>query len=119
MTNQTIDGVTRELLALLDAHREALKLLGLPLGDRLERASEELRALLDAPVIEREPVAVVVEGRGVGYSLEGVILATAVINGTVKPGDKLYAEEHKPPTCHWACTGCNICGKAGHGDSWF
>ncbi|MBI6601899.1 hypothetical protein [Pseudomonas sp. S4_EA_1b] len=22
------------------------------------------------------------------------------------------------PTCHWACTGCDICGSAGRGDTW-
>jgi uncharacterized coiled-coil protein SlyX len=46
--------IETELMAALDAHREALKLLGLPLGDRLEKAIEELHA---APAVERQPVA--------------------------------------------------------------
>ena len=23
------------------------------------------------------------------------------------------------PSCHWSCNGCNKCGSAGHGNSWF
>lgn len=23
------------------------------------------------------------------------------------------------PVCHWACTGCDICGSKGHANSWF
>lgn len=28
-----------------------------------------------------------------------------------------FKKETKPG-CHWACTGCDVCGSAGHGDSW-
>jgi cobalamin-dependent methionine synthase I len=69
------------LLAAIDAHREALKPLGLPLGDRLEKAVEELKALLAAPVVERQPVAIVT-----GSSVQWLPGA-----GSVKDRAELYA----------------------------
>lgn len=74
--------------------------------------------LYDRLPIQGEPVAIVVSSswdsdRGSTCSIQ------AIMPTSLKCGDKLYAEEHRSPTCHWACTGCNICGNAGHGDSWF
>jgi hypothetical protein len=41
----------------------------------------------------------------------------ARIDAALKPAE---APTHNAkPTCHWACTGCDICGSAGHGNSWF
>lgn len=34
----------------------------------------------------------------------------------LKPVDE--PTQKAKPKCHWACTGCDICGSAGHGNSW-
>lgn len=61
--NPTIDGVSRELRELLE--RVVGKPTGKPNWDALDEtriaAAEELRALLDAPVVERQPDAYIVE----------------------------------------------------------
>lgn len=89
MIKQTIDGVPLDAL---------MTLLAEPRPDAphcVLEARAQLCALLDAP---RQPVegprthvAVVERSVGPSHGFEGVILATAIINEMVKPGDKLYA----------------------------
>lgn len=62
--NPTIDGVSRELIAIIEGYissqSDAFPLISIPRGLRsegLDQVSKELRALLDAPVVERQPVA--------------------------------------------------------------
>lgn len=36
----------------------------------------------------------------------------------LKPTESGASAAPAKPKCHWSCTGCDICGSAGHGNSW-
>ena len=50
---------------------------------------------------------------GAGHSLDDIEM------NRIEEISKQYDAPVAPMTCHWACTGCNVCGSAGHGNSWF
>ncbi|WP_314352582.1 hypothetical protein [Pseudomonas rhodesiae] len=107
------DRVTAELQRVLD-HKEQQRESELRNGQAGDRLVGELQQRLTA-ADERVDV---LEGflrkapRGVPGFAEWEKKSIAALKQAEAPPKKVK------PTCHWACTGCDICGSAGRGDTW-
>lgn len=52
------------------------------------------------------------------YTMADNIQAEIETTLNPKPTESGASEAPEKPKCHWSCTGCAVCGSAGHGDSW-